>query len=95
LPEGVDFSGKVGRLRDESPSSSGAGGNALSIGASEMKISEYTDGSTPRIMVTVRVADRFFCGTLMSRSGDQATVLVDTPQGGVTAMTGEECPVGL
>lgn len=55
-----------------------------------MKISEYTNGNTPRIMVTVRVSDRFFTGTLMSRDGDQATVLVDTPQGGVTAMTGDE-----
>ncbi len=55
-----------------------------------MRISEYTDGSTPRVLVTVRVANRFYCGTLVSRDGDEATVLIDTPQGGVTAMTGYE-----
>lgn len=55
-----------------------------------MKLSEYASGDAPRTLATVLVANRFFCGTLMSRNGDEATVLIDTPQGGVTAMTGKE-----
>ena len=53
-----------------------------------MKLSEYTPETHG--LASVRVAGRFYCGTLMSRNGDQATVLIDTPQGGVTAMTGKE-----
>jgi hypothetical protein len=53
-------------------------------------IREIMTGQAPRELVTVRVANRFFCGTLLSRTDDEATILVDTPQGGVTAMTGPE-----
>jgi len=53
-----------------------------------MNIGKYADPKAERTLVTVRVANRFFCGTLIRRDGDTATVLVDTPQGGVTAMTG-------
>lgn len=53
-----------------------------------MNIGKYADPKAERTLVTVRVAGRSFCGTLLSRDGDVATVLVDTPQGGVTAMTG-------
>ena len=53
-------------------------------------IREIMTGEAPRELVTVRVANRFFCGTLLSRTGDEATVLVDTPQGGATALTGPE-----
>jgi hypothetical protein len=41
-------------------------------------------------MVTVQVANRFYCGTLLSRSETEATILVDTPQGGATTLTGPE-----
>jgi uncharacterized membrane protein YgdD (TMEM256/DUF423 family) len=54
------------------------------------KLSDYLSADTPRTMATVIVGSRFFCGTLLERDGDEATVIVDTPQGGACVLTGKE-----
>ena len=53
-------------------------------------IREVMTGAVAREMVTVQVANRFYCGTLLNRSETEATILVDTPQGGATTLTGPE-----
>jgi len=53
-------------------------------------IRQIMTGEVAREMVTVQVAHRFYCGTLLSRSETEATILVDTPQGGATTLTGPE-----
>lgn len=43
----------------------------------------------PRTLATVLSGGRFFCGTLVAKGEAEATVLIDTPQGGAMHVSGK------